>query len=48
VRVMKSFKAFPLDTANHLLGRDGDRVSLTPKSFDVLAYLVEHVGRVVT
>jgi hypothetical protein len=45
---MKSFKAFRLDTANHLLWRDGDRVSLTPKSFDVLAYLVEHVGRVVT
>jgi TolB-like protein/DNA-binding winged helix-turn-helix (wHTH) protein len=45
---MKSFKAFSLDTANHLLWRDGDRVSLTPKSFDVLAYLVEHVGRVVT
>jgi TolB-like protein/DNA-binding winged helix-turn-helix (wHTH) protein/Tfp pilus assembly protein PilF len=45
---MKSFKAFRLDTANHLLWRDGDRVPLTPKSFDVLAYLVEHVGRVVT
>jgi DNA-binding winged helix-turn-helix (wHTH) protein len=45
---MKSFKAFSLDTANHLLWGDGDRVSLTPKSFDVLAYLVEHVGRVVT
>ena len=45
---MKSFKGFRLDAANHLLWRDGDRVSLTPKSFDVLAYLVEHVGRVVT
>src|SRR6266851_5057862 len=45
---MKSFKAFRLDTANHLLWRDGDRVPLTPKGFDVLAYLVEHVGRVVT
>jgi TolB-like protein/DNA-binding winged helix-turn-helix (wHTH) protein/Flp pilus assembly protein TadD len=48
VRVMKSFKAFRLDTANHLLWRDGDRVPLTPKGFDVLAYLVEHVGRVVS
>ena len=48
MRVMKSFKAFRLDTANHLLWRDGDRVPLTPKGFDVLAYLVEHVGRVVT
>jgi TolB-like protein/DNA-binding winged helix-turn-helix (wHTH) protein len=45
---MKSFKAFRLDTANHLLWRDGDRVPLAPKGFDVLAYLVEHAGRVVT
>jgi len=45
---MKSFKAFRLDAANHLLWRNGDRVSLAPKAFDVLAYLVEHAGRVVT
>jgi TolB-like protein/DNA-binding winged helix-turn-helix (wHTH) protein len=45
---MKSFKGFGLDTANHLLWRDGDRVLVAPKSFDVLAYLVEHAGRVVT
>jgi TolB-like protein/DNA-binding winged helix-turn-helix (wHTH) protein/Flp pilus assembly protein TadD len=45
---MKSFKAFRLDTMNHLLWRDGDRVPLPPKAFDVLAYLVEHAGRVVT
>jgi len=45
---MKSFKAFRLDTANHLLWRHGDRVPLAPKAFDVLAYLVEHAGRVVT
>src|ERR1700732_2101810 len=44
---MKSFKAFRLDTANHLLWRNGDRVPLAPKGFDVLAYLVEHAGRVV-
>jgi DNA-binding winged helix-turn-helix (wHTH) protein len=43
---VKSFKAFRLDTVNHLLWRDGDRVPLTPKGFDVLAYLVEHVGQV--
>jgi TolB-like protein/DNA-binding winged helix-turn-helix (wHTH) protein/Tfp pilus assembly protein PilF len=48
VRAMKSFKAFRLDTANHLLWHDGDRVPLTPKGFDVLAYLVEHVGQVAT
>jgi len=45
---MKSFKAFRLDTANHLLWRNGDRVPIAPKGFDVLAYLVEHAGRVVT
>jgi TolB-like protein/DNA-binding winged helix-turn-helix (wHTH) protein/Tfp pilus assembly protein PilF len=45
---MKSFKAFRLDRANHLLWRNGDRAPLAPKGFDVLAYLVEHAGRVVT
>jgi len=45
---MKSFKTFRLDTANHLLWRDGDRVPIPPKNFDVLAYLVEHQGRLVT
>jgi TolB-like protein/DNA-binding winged helix-turn-helix (wHTH) protein/Flp pilus assembly protein TadD len=45
---MKSFKTFRLDTANHMLWRDGDRVPIAPKGFDVLAYLVEHAGRVVT
>lgn len=44
---MKSFKAFRLDTVNHLLWRNGDRVPIAPKGFDVLAYLVEHAGRVV-
>src|ERR1700716_3480247 len=45
---MKSFKAFRMDTANHLLWRNGDRVPVAPKAFDVLAYLVENAGRVVT
>jgi TolB-like protein/DNA-binding winged helix-turn-helix (wHTH) protein len=45
---MKLFKTFRLDTANHLLWRNGDRVPITPKAFDVLAYLVEHAGQVVT
>ena len=44
---MKSFKAFRLDMANHILWRDGDRVPIAPKSFDVLAYLIEHAGSVV-
>src|SRR5215813_3066904 len=45
---MKSFKTFRLDTTNHLLWREGGRVPIPPKNFDVLAYLVEHAGRVVT
>ena len=45
---MKLFKTFGLDTANHLLWRNGERVPMAPKAFDVLAYLVEHAGRLVT
>ena len=45
---MKSFKTFRLDSANHLLWRNEDRVPIAPKAFDVLAYLVQHAGRVVT
>jgi DNA-binding response OmpR family regulator len=45
---MKFFKTFRLDTANHLLYCNGDRVPMAPKPFDILAYLVEHAGRVVT
>jgi TolB-like protein/DNA-binding winged helix-turn-helix (wHTH) protein len=44
---MKSFKTYRLDTVNHLLWRNGERIPLAPKGFDVLAYLVEHAGRVV-
>src|ERR1700761_6290765 len=44
---MKSFKTYRLDTVNHLLCRNGERIPLAPKGFDVLAYLVEHAGRVV-
>src|ERR1700753_3383850 len=45
---MKSFKTFRLDTVNHLLYRDGERVPLAPKAFDLLAYLVDNPGRLVT
>ena len=45
---MKSFKTFRLDTANHLLYRDGDRVPLAPKAFDLLAYLADNPARLVT
>ena len=45
---MKSFKTFRLDSANHILWRNGNRVPIAPKGFDVLAYLVDHAGQVVT
>ena len=45
---MKQFHTFRLDTVNHCLWRGEERVSLTPKAFDVLRYLVEHAGRLVT
>jgi DNA-binding winged helix-turn-helix (wHTH) protein/tetratricopeptide (TPR) repeat protein len=45
---MKSFRAFRLDTVNHCLWRGEKRVSLAPKAFDVLRFLVEHAERLVT
>jgi DNA-binding winged helix-turn-helix (wHTH) protein/tetratricopeptide (TPR) repeat protein len=45
---MKQFHAFRLDTVNHCLWRGEERVSLAPKAFDVLRYLVEHADRLVT
>lgn len=45
---MKSFNMFRLDTVNHFLWRGEERVPIAPKAFDMLAYLVEHAGEVVT
>src|SRR6266550_4114409 len=45
---MKQFHSFRLDIVNQCLWRGDDRVSLTPKAFDVLRYLVEHADRLVT
>lgn len=45
---MKLFNAFRLDTENHVLWRNGDRVPLAPKASHGLAYLVERAGRVVS
>src|SRR5262245_9061033 len=45
---MKHFDPFSLDTTNHCLWRGDERVSLTPKAFDLLRYLVEHADRLVT
>ena len=45
---MKRFASFRLDTVNHCVWRGDERVVLTPKAFDVLRFLVEHAGRLVT
>jgi len=45
---VKSFGSFRLDTANHCLWRDAERVSITPKAYDVLCHLVVNSGRLVT
>src|SRR5215468_5775897 len=45
---MKSFQPFRLDEVNQCLWRGDTRLSLTPKPFAVLKYLVEHPGRLVT
>src|SRR5262245_57851604 len=45
---MKVFQSFRLDHANQCLWRGEQRVLLAPKAFDVLRYLVEHPGRLVS
>lgn len=50
---MKEFAQFRLDTVNQCLWRrrdtgEDERISLTPRAFGVLRYLVEHSGRLVT
>jgi DNA-binding winged helix-turn-helix (wHTH) protein len=49
---MREFPPFRVDTVNQCLWRgDGvaeERILLAPKAFDVLRYLVEHPGRLVT
>ena len=42
------FGPFRLDTAERLLLRAGQPVPLTPKAFDLLIYLVERHGRLIT
>ena len=45
---MKKFGSFRLDSTDHCLWREGERVQITPKAFDVLRYLVDHPARLVT
>lgn len=49
---MKLFASLRLDTVNECLWRFSEagmdeRILLTPKSFEVLRYLVEHAGRLI-
>src|ERR1700744_5222347 len=45
---MKQFGPFRLDTSNECLWRGGAQISLKPKRFAVLRYLVENPGRLIT
>ena len=47
-RPVVTFGRFVLDPANATLRRGATPVPLTPKAFDVLAYLVARAGRLVT
>ncbi len=49
----KEFPPFRLDPTDQCLWRrenawDDERISLTPKAFAVLSYLVEHAGHLIT
>ncbi len=44
----KVFPPFRLDPANQCLWREDVRIPMAPKAFDVLRYLVENAGRLVT
>jgi DNA-binding winged helix-turn-helix (wHTH) protein len=44
---LKQFASFVLDTANECLWREGEKISLQPKRFAVLRYLVENPGRLI-
>ena len=42
------FDEFVLDPSRRTLARNGNPVSVSPKAFEVLTYLVVNSGRVVT
>ena len=43
-----TFENYRLDTENASLWRDEEEIGLRPKTFDVLCYLVEHAGELVS
>src|SRR5580700_8835176 len=44
---MKQFESFRLDTSNQCLWRNNEQISLPPKPYAVLQYLVENPGRLI-
>ncbi|MCI0390721.1 MAG: transcriptional regulator [Acidobacteria bacterium] len=48
VKPCYEFDAFRLDPTERLLRRDGSPVQLTPKMFDILLFLVERCGQLVS
>jgi predicted ATPase/DNA-binding winged helix-turn-helix (wHTH) protein len=45
---MKQFDSFRLDTSNECLWQNGAQITLPPKPFAILRYLVENPGRLIT
>jgi predicted ATPase len=45
---MKQFESFRLDTSNQCLWRNSTQISIPPKPFAVLRYLVENPGRLIS
>ena len=45
---MKQFESFRLDTSNECLWRSGVQITLPPKPFAILRYLVDNPGRLIT
>jgi predicted ATPase/DNA-binding winged helix-turn-helix (wHTH) protein len=45
---MKQFESFRLDTSNECLWQSGAQITLPPKPFAILRYLVENPGRLIT
>src|SRR5215469_10639019 len=48
IGTVKRFEPFRLDAENHSLWRGEERLSIAPKAFDVLRYLVDNSGRLIT
>lgn len=42
-----SFHSYVLDLDRRVLSRDGYKIQMRPKAFDVLCYLAENAGRVI-